>query len=199
MKRRKAALKPKPVPTDEQLLPSEACCDTRQERRRTQAPHRGDRPSEPTSATVERGPSAFTNATADAVDRVGWRKPNPDDARRRVVSRQLNTQEGRHRLGRKVFFGRRGELRQAYRTGQEDQLGTLGLVLNAIVLWNTTYIDSALTELRRQRHQVNDADVARLTPLIDEHLNVHGRYTFTNPNPDDTLRPLRDPTTPDDE
>jgi TnpA family transposase len=37
---------------------------------------------------------------------------------------------------RTVFHGRGGELRQAYREGQEDQLGALGLVLNAIVLWN---------------------------------------------------------------
>jgi hypothetical protein len=52
-----------------------------------------------------------------------------DDTRRRVVSHQLNLQEGRHRLGRKVFFGRRGQLRQPYRVGQQDQLGSLGLVL----------------------------------------------------------------------
>jgi len=32
-----------------------------------------------------------------------------------------------------------GELRQRYREGQEDQLGSLGLVINVIVLWNTLY------------------------------------------------------------
>jgi hypothetical protein len=49
---------------------------------------------------------------------------------------QLNRHEDRHKLARAVFHGRRGELRQRYREGQEDQLGTLGLVVNIIILWN---------------------------------------------------------------
>lgn len=57
---------------------------------------------------------------------------------------QLNHHEGRHALARVVFHGQRGELRQRYRQGQEDQLGALGLVVNAIVLWNTIYLDAAL-------------------------------------------------------
>jgi TnpA family transposase len=39
-----------------------------------------------------------------------------------------------YRLARAVFHGKRGELRQRYREGQEDQLGALGLVVNIIVL-----------------------------------------------------------------
>ena len=34
------------------------------------------------------------------------------------------------------------------REGQEDQLCALGLVLNAIILWNTIYMDAALDQLR---------------------------------------------------
>jgi len=52
--------------------------------------------------------------------------------RRRILT-QLNRGEGRHRLARKCFHGQRGELRQRYREGQEDQLGALGLVVNALV------------------------------------------------------------------
>jgi hypothetical protein len=40
--------------------------------------------------------------------------------------------EGRGPISRKVFHGQRGELRQRYREGQEDQLGALGLVVIAI-------------------------------------------------------------------
>ena len=49
-----------------------------------------------------------------------------------------------------MFHGKRGELCQRYREGQEDQLGALGLVINIIVLWNTIYIDAALGQLRRE-------------------------------------------------
>jgi len=81
---------------------------------------------------------------------------------------------------------------QRYREGQEDQLGALGLVLNAVVLWNTRYTAGAPAALRQQGYPVADKDAARLSPLVDEHLNVHGRYTFTEPA-GDGLRPLRDP------
>ena len=46
-----------------------------------------------------------------------------------------------------IVAGKRGELRQRYKEGQEDQLGALGLVVNAIVLWNTRYMDAVLTGL----------------------------------------------------
>lgn len=64
-----------------------------------------------------------------------------DEAFRRRILRQLNRGEQRHGVGRAVFHGRKGELRQHYREGMEDQLGALGLVVNAIVLWNTRYME----------------------------------------------------------
>ena len=73
-----------------------------------------------------------------------------DEAYRRRILVQLNRGEGRHQLARMVFHGKRGELRQRYREGQEDQLGALGLVVNVIVLWNTIYMDAALDQLRAE-------------------------------------------------
>jgi TnpA family transposase len=93
-----------------------------------------------------------------------------DEGYRRTVHRQLTIQESRHRLARKIFHGQRGELRQAYREGQEDQLGALGLVLNAVVLWNTRYTDAAVAQLRGQGQQASDEDAARLSPLADAHI-----------------------------
>src|SRR6266487_1823927 len=59
-----------------------------------------------------------------------------DEYYRRRIQTQLNRGEGRHGVARHVFHGQRGELRQRYRQGQEDQLGVLGLVVNMITLWN---------------------------------------------------------------
>lgn len=61
----------------------------------------------------------------------------------------MNRGEARHSLARAVFYGKRGELHQAYREGQEDQLNALGLVVNAIVLWNTRYMEHTLAALRQ--------------------------------------------------
>jgi hypothetical protein len=73
-----------------------------------------------------------------------------DESRRRGTLQQLNLGEGRHSLARDVFHGKRGELYQRYRAGQEDQLSALGLVVNMIVLWNTLYMDAVLTQLRAE-------------------------------------------------
>jgi TnpA family transposase len=67
-----------------------------------------------------------------------------DGTYRRQMNRQLTVQESCHKLARDVCHGKRGTIHQAYRDGVEDQLGSLGLVLNAIVLWTTRYIDAAV-------------------------------------------------------
>ncbi|MFE9445909.1 Tn3 family transposase [Streptomyces sp. NPDC006602] len=38
-----------------------------------------------------------------------------------MIGKQLNIVDARHRLARRIFFGQRGELRQHYRLGMEDQ------------------------------------------------------------------------------
>jgi TnpA family transposase len=120
-----------------------------------------------------------------------------DESYRRRILIQLNRGEGRHRLARAVFYGQRGEVRQQYREGQEDQLSALGLVVNIAVLWNTLYMDRAITELRAQRQPITDADVAWLSPLGYAHLNFLGRFSFelAEPIAQGAWRPLRQPET----
>ena len=101
-----------------------------------------------------------------------------DEHYRRRILTQLNRGESRHSVARAVFHGQRGELRQRYREGQEDQLGALGLVVNAIVLWNTLYMAVALKELSHVGYGVHPEDVARLSPLIHRHLNFQGRHAL---------------------
>jgi TnpA family transposase len=118
---------------------------------------------------------------------------------RREIKGMRNLQESRHDLARHVFHGRKGELRHGYREGMEDQLGALGLVLNCITLWNTVYLDRVLDALRAGGYPVLDDDIARLSPYLRKHLNVHGHYSFQLPDLADGRRPLRDPDTGDDE
>jgi TnpA family transposase len=146
-----------------------------------------DRPTRLAQALAEFGRIDKTLHTLTYLD---------DENRRRATLTQLNRGEGRHSLARAVFHGKRGELRQRYREGQEDQLDALGLVLNVIVLWNTIYMDAALTQLRLEGHEIREADVARLSPLSHEHINLLGRYSFVVPESvvRGELRPLRTPT-----
>ena len=121
-----------------------------------------------------------------------------DELYRRSLLIQVNTGERRHGLARTVFQGRRGQLRQAYREGQEDQLGALGLVLNAIVVWNTRYMGLGLDDLRSAGMHVDPEDVERLSPLLHHHIHLDGRYHFALPEPltRGELRSLRDPNDP---
>ena len=115
-----------------------------------------------------------------------------DETYRRTVTRQLNIGESRHPLARKILHGHRGDIVQPYRAGQEDRLGVLGLVLNAVVLFNTRYIDRAVMALRAQGYQVCNDDAVRLSPPGYAHINMLGRYTFPAPSDEQRLRPLRE-------
>ena len=112
----------------------------------------GDRPTKLAQAIAELGRLEKTVHILTYID---------DESGRRRILFQLNRHEERHKLARAVFHGQRGELRQRYREGQEDQLGALGLVVNMIVLWNTIYMDAALKQLKAEGYLVRSEDVAR--------------------------------------
>ncbi|MFN8188824.1 MAG: Tn3 family transposase [Nocardioidaceae bacterium] len=151
----------------------------------------GGRPSTLGKAIGELGRVAKTLYLLNYLD---------DEAYRRRILTQLNRGESRHGVARAIFHGQRGELRQRYREGQEDQLGALGLVVNAVVLWNTRYLDAALAQVRASGRLVKLEDEERLSPLLLNHINVLGRYEFLLKESirQGRLRPLRNPDELDD-
>ncbi|MBV8265443.1 MAG: Tn3 family transposase [Planctomycetaceae bacterium] len=147
---------------------------------------RSSRPATLTRAIGELGRVAKTLYLLSYVD---------DETYRRRILTQLNRGESRHGVARAIFHGQRGEVRQRYREGQEDQLGALGLVVNVVVLWNTLYMDAALAHLRHRGVETKPEDVARLSPLGHENINFLGRYSFALAESvaRGELRPLHDP------
>ena len=79
-----------------------------------------------------------------------------------------------------MFHGKRGELRQRYREGRRPARCS-GPVVNIIVLWNTLYMTAAVERLKQHGYPVLEEDLARLSPLIYEHINMLGRYSFAVP------------------
>jgi TnpA family transposase len=128
-----------------------------------------ERPSSLAQAIIDAGRINKTLYLLNYID--------DEDYRRRILT-QLNRGEGRHAVARAICYGQRGEIRKRYREGQEDQLGALGLITNAVVLWNTIYIESALAHLQ-QSSEIKTEDEKRLSPLIYGHINVLGHYSFT--------------------
>lgn len=115
------------------------------------------------------------------------------EAYRRMIGTQLNMGESRHDLARNVFFGNLGRLSRGYERGMENQLGALGLGLNAITWWNSLYVDAAVNRLEAGGLGVGPAIRARLTPLLFAHINFHGSYPLQRPDLQGRLRDLHDP------
>lgn len=147
---------------------------------------KSERPSSLAQAIIEVGRINKTLYLLNYID---------DEHYRRRILTQLNRGEGRHAVARAICHGQRGEIRKRYREGQEDQLGALGLVTNALVLWNTIYIQAALDHLRQRSVVINDKDEARLSPLVYGHVNMLGHYAFTLSDAiiNGKLRPLNQP------
>ncbi len=57
-----------------------------------------------------------------------------------------------------------------------------GAVVNVIILRNTLYINAALEQLKAEGYPIPSEDVARLSPLVFDHINLLGRYAFSVPD-----------------
>ena len=68
-------------------------------------------------------------------------------------------------------------------------------MVNAIALFNTRYLDRAIGHVRDGNRTVDDRDLERLSPLVRQHIELHGRYSFSLPERVRTgeLRPLPRP------
>jgi TnpA family transposase len=109
---------------------------------------------------------------------------------RRRIHVGLNKGEARNALARAVFFNRLGELRDRTYENQRYRASGLNLVVAAIVLWNTVYLERAVKALREQGQVISHNLLAHLTPLGWEHINLTGDYVW-KPDSGTKKRPLR--------
>lgn len=117
-----------------------------------------------------------------------------DPELRRSTGHELNKGETRNSLARAVFILRLGEIRDRTYENQQHRASGLNLVVTAIILWNTRYLERAVAKLR-QTADLPDHLLAYLSPLGWEHVNLTGDYIWaaareTSEN-DGGLRPLR--------
>jgi TnpA family transposase len=116
---------------------------------------------------------------------------DPELRRRSHVG--LNKGEQQNALRRAVFFNRLGEIRDRSYENRRHRASGFNLIVSAIVLWNTTYLQRAVDHLRTQGHAPDPGDLAHLSPLGWEHISLTGDYhweTASTPGPDQ-FRPLR--------
>jgi TnpA family transposase len=117
-----------------------------------------------------------------------------DPGLRRRANAGLNKGEARNALARAVFFHRLGELRDRSFENQIYRASGLNLLVAAIILWNTRYLQATLDALAASGTATPSELVHHIAPLGWEHISLTGDYIWAEsaqPTPD-RLRPLRE-------
>lgn len=111
---------------------------------------------------------------------------------RRKIHRGLNKGEAMNGLARAIFFGKQGELRERTIQNQIQRASALNLIINAISIWNTLYLEKAIDYKKSIGEDINEDLITHISPLGWEHINMLGEYSFNFDNNESTElnRPL---------
>jgi len=144
------------------------------------------------------GSYARQNALATALREMGRIEKTifildyiSNESLRRRIQRGLNKGEAVNAMSRAIFFGKRGELRERELQDQLQRASALNILINAISIWNTTYLQKAVDYMKSTGGLDEDL-LKHIASLGWEHINFLGEYSFdiSNASEPDELRPL---------
>jgi len=101
-----------------------------------------------------------------------------DEALRRQIHRQLNRGEARHQLAKHLFFANQGEFRDGDYTEMMHKASCLSLLSNTVLVANTAAIDRVRRNHPTAKEILNQADLARISPLLFRRVIPNGTYHF---------------------
>lgn len=101
-----------------------------------------------------------------------------DPQLRRRVQIGLNKGEAKNALARALYFYRLGEVRDRTYEMHQHRASGLNLVVSAIILWNTVYIEKAVNALRQSGEIISDELLKHISPLGWDHISLTGEYTW---------------------
>ena len=101
-----------------------------------------------------------------------------DPALRQRVTAGLNKGETKNSLARAVCFNRLGEIRDRTSDQQRYRASGLNLVVAAIILWNTVYLERAVQALRQHGVRVDEGLLPHVAPVHWHHINLTGDYSW---------------------
>lgn len=97
---------------------------------------------------------------------------------RRRINTQLNKGEALHSLRRFLFFAHEGKIYRKQFDEQSHQALCLNLVTNAVIVWNTVYMNAVIEQLKVEGYPIMESDLRHLSPARFEHINPYGKYRF---------------------
>lgn len=104
-----------------------------------------------------------------------------DAALRRRVLRQLSKGERLQAMARTLFFGQQRRLSEYGYEAQLIQGLALSLVITAIIVWNTHYLEAAAAGLTHRGQTMPEEVWADFSPILWEHLYLIGKFPFDGP------------------
>ncbi len=109
------------------------------------------------------------------------------------VTKQLNKGEGLHDLRGWLLFANEGSIHKSQLQDQATQANALTLVTNAIVVWNTRYIQAIIEQLEKEGYEISEEDKTHISPCRFDHINKHGHLNLQVERElsRKSLRPLR--------
>jgi TnpA family transposase len=100
------------------------------------------------------------------------------EAYRRRILIQLNKGEAVQGLRRFLFFDNLGRIRGKDSEAHMNQAGCLNVLTNAVVVWNTVYMQAAIDHIEAQGYQVNEDHLVHLSAARYQHINPYGKFVF---------------------
>jgi len=89
---------------------------------------------------------------------------------------QMNRGERRHQFARRLFFANQG----AFQTGDDEEIMNnatcLGLLSNAVLVWNTVHMTRMIAQLRPTGETIADEHMARISPAAFAQVIPNGTY-----------------------
>ena len=89
-----------------------------------------------------------------------------DEAYRRRISRQLNKGEALHSLRSYLSVANQGIIRRKDSDGVSNQVSCLNLVTNAVITWNTVYMNAVIQQLKKGAVRLSKAMFAIYGQLV---------------------------------
>lgn len=86
-----------------------------------------------------------------------------DESLRRKIQRGLNKGEAMNGLARAIFFGKQGELRERTIQHQLQRASALNIIINAISIWNTLHLTTAV-EYKKRTGSFNEDLLHHMSP-----------------------------------
>jgi TnpA family transposase len=144
------------------------------------------------------GSYARQNALATALREMGRIEKTiflldyiSNEALRRRIQRGLNKGEAMNALARAIFFGKRGQFMERELQDQLQRASALNIIINAISVWNTVYLQNAIDFLK-SKNGMDESLIKHIAPLGWAHINFLGDYYFDWKKipKDNQIRPL---------